>query len=248
MMMNSTTICKKPKIWALIPCAGSGSRAATVVPKQYHILLGQKVVEHTLHVFAQLQNLDGLLLVTSPGDDYTIPDQFPSHFKVIQKGGLTRAETVLNGLKYLQEQGLDQHDWILVHDAARCLITLEQIKLLIDSCYEDKVGGLLATPVVDTMKQAQLGNETNSQPRVEQTLSRANKWLAQTPQMFPIALLHEALIKAGSGVTDEASAIEFLGLAPLLVESSSHNFKLTYPQDFALAEALLSWRQANLVR
>lgn len=248
MMMNSTAILKKPKIWALIPCAGSGSRAATVVPKQYHMLLGQKVVEHTLQVFAQLNSLDGLLLVTSPGDEYQIPDHFPSQFKVIQKGGLTRAETVLNGLQFLQEQGLEQHDWILVHDAARCLITLEQIQHLIQSCYEDKVGGLLATPVVDTMKQAQIDNEKNPQPRVEQTLSRTHKWLAQTPQMFPLALLQEALIKAGSLVTDEASAIEFLGLAPMLIESSSHNFKLTYPQDFALAEALLSWRQASLIQ
>lgn len=245
MTINSLKTKQKPKIWALIPCAGSGSRAATSVPKQYHMLMGQKVVEYTLQAFAQLQTLDGLLLVTSPGDEYQIPDSFPAHFQVVQKGGQTRAETVLNGLSFLKEKGLAENDWVMVHDAARCLITPHQITDLIDVCLLDQVGGLLATPVVDTMKES-LPLEANKKTnKVAKTLSREAKWLAQTPQMFPLALLQEALLKAGSLVTDESSAMEFLGWSPVLVPSSSHNFKLTYPQDFALAEALLTWRETQ---
>jgi 2-C-methyl-D-erythritol 4-phosphate cytidylyltransferase len=236
---------QKPKIWALIPCAGSGSRAATTVPKQYHSLWGQKVVEHTLQAFAQLKQLDGLLLVTSPGDEYQMPASFPAHFQVVQKGGQTRAETVLNGLSFLKELGLAENNWVMVHDAARCLITPQQINDLIEVCLHDEVGGLLATPVVDTMKESIPLDPNTQTSKVAKTLTREAKWLAQTPQMFPLGLLQQALLKAGSLVTDESSAIEYLGLNPVLVASSSHNFKLTYPQDFALAEALLAWRESD---
>ena len=121
---------------------------------------------------------------------------------------------------------------MLVHDAARCLITPEQINALIDACVNDAVGGLLALKLPDTLKR-----EVNG--RVAETVERGDKWLAQTPQMFRIADLQAALQAAGDAVTDEASALEFVGKAPLLVEGSAQNFKVTYPQDFALAQAVL---------
>ena len=127
------------------------------------------------------------------------------------------------------------HDWVLVHDAARCLITPTQIDALIDACLPDAVGGLLALPLPDTLKRESGG-------RVAQTVDRADKWLAQTPQMFRIGRLLQALQAAGDAVTDESSAIESQGLSPLLVPGSAQNFKVTSPQDFALAEAVLQAR------
>jgi 2-C-methyl-D-erythritol 4-phosphate cytidylyltransferase len=124
------------------------------------------------------------------------------------------------------------HDWVLVHDAARCLITPAQINGLLDACLDDEVGGLLALPLPDTLKAAKAG-------RVSATLPRADKWLAQTPQMFRIGSLLEALELAGDAVTDESSAIEAMGLAPKLVVGSAQNFKVTYPEDFELAQAVL---------
>lgn len=127
-------------------------------------------------------------------------------------------------------------DWVLVHDAARCLITPAQIQALIDACQGDEVGGLLALKVPDTLKSALDG-------RVSETVDRADKWLAQTPQMFRIGTLKRALQQATSTVTDESSAIEQLGLRPKLVEGSAQNFKVTYPADLALAERILLARQ-----
>lgn len=145
--------------------------------------------------------------------------------------------SVLNGLHVLLERGAAPGDWVLVHDAARCLITSQQINALIDACQFDAVGGLLALKLPDTLKREVGG-------RVAQTVDRGDKWLAQTPQMFRIAELLQALLAAGDAVTDEASALEYVGKAPLLVEGSAQNFKVTYPQDFALAQAVLLARKA----
>jgi 2-C-methyl-D-erythritol 4-phosphate cytidylyltransferase len=125
------------------------------------------------------------------------------------------------------------HDWVLVHDAARCLIEPAQVEALIAACEHDAVGGLLAHRLPDTLKAA------TPDGRVAATLARADKWLAQTPQMFRLGLLCDALERAGEAVTDEAGAIEAMGLAPLLVDGSARNFKVTYTGDFELAEALL---------
>jgi 2-C-methyl-D-erythritol 4-phosphate cytidylyltransferase len=144
----------------------------------------------------------------------------------------------LNGLAALLERGAAPLDWVLVHDAARCLITPQQIDTLIDACQGDMVGGLLALKLPDTLKREVDG-------RVAQTIERSDKWLAQTPQMFRIAELQQALRAAGDAVTDEASALEFVGKAPLLVEGSAQNFKVTYRQDFALAQAVLMARSAT---
>jgi 2-C-methyl-D-erythritol 4-phosphate cytidylyltransferase len=131
--------------------------------------------------------------------------------------------------------GATAQDWVLVHDAARCLITPALIDSLIDACATDEVGGLLALKIADTLKREEDG-------RVAATVEREDKWLAQTPQMFRIGMLMHALERAGSHVTDEAAALEGLGQRPLLVPGGAQNFKVTYPDDFALAEAVLKGR------
>jgi 2-C-methyl-D-erythritol 4-phosphate cytidylyltransferase len=198
------------------------------------------MVMHTLAAFVHVTRLAGTLVVVSPGDDFfdSMVDTEVATILVASCGGATRAQSVLNGLSALREHGAHTHDWVLVHDAARCLITPAQIDALIDACEHDSVGGLLALPLPDTLKRAVDG-------RVAQTVERADKWLAQTPQMFRLAELTAGLQAAGDAVTDEASAMEFCGKAPLLVPGSAQNFKVTYPQDFALAQAVLMSRAGS---
>ena len=138
--------------------------------------------------------------------------------------------------------GASGEDWVLVHDAARCLVASAQVNALIDACLPDAVGGLLALKLPDTLKQQAAGA---GPARVAQTVERSDKWLAQTPQMFRIAALLAALQAAGAAVTDEASAMELAGHSPRLVSGGAQNFKVTYPDDFALAEAVLLQRKAH---
>jgi len=227
-----------PRCWALIPCAGTGSRAGAAGPKQYQPLAGRPMVMHTLAAFAEVPRIDQTLVVVSPQDTFfQSPQVQNASFIVANCGGSTRAGSVFNGLNALLDEGAVAHDWVLVHDAARCLITPELINLLLDACLNDDVGGLLALPLPDTLKVAMGG-------RVAATLPRADKWLAQTPQMFRLGSLMEALEAVGESVTDESSAIEAMGLAPRLVTGSALNFKVTYPEDFALAQAVLLARQS----
>jgi len=226
------------RLFALIPCAGSGSRAGTAQPKQYQMIAGAPMVLHTLAAFAGVARLTECLVVVAPGDDFLRLDD--PRTVVAPCGGPSRADSVCNGLAHLLAHGAQAHDWVLVHDAARCLVTPAQIDALIDACREDPVGGLLALPLADTLKRAEDG-------RVAATLDRGDKWLAQTPQMFRIgplaAALRLALQADAAAITDEASAMEAAGLQPLLVRGSAQNFKVTYPEDFALAEAILRSRQ-----
>lgn len=193
------------------------------------------MVLHTLAAFAAVPRLSGVLVIVSPGD--TFFDELNAAVWVASCGGSTRAQSVLNGLSDLLACGAAASDWVLVHDAARCLVTPAQINALIDACQWDAVGGLLALKLPDTLKREEGG-------RVAQTVERADKWLAQTPQMFRLGELQQALQAAGDAVTDEASALELAGKAPLLVEGSAQNFKVTYPQDFALAGAVLLARRS----
>jgi 2-C-methyl-D-erythritol 4-phosphate cytidylyltransferase len=223
-----------PRLHALIPCAGSGNRAGTRVPKQYQSLAGRPLVFHTLAAFARVQRLASVLVVVAPGDDTLarLPG-LPCGVQVAACGGATRAASVLGGLQALRRNGAADADWVLVHDAARCLITPDLVDRLIDACLDDPVGGLLAQPLADTLKHGPQG-------RVVATLPREGHWLAQTPQMFRLATLAQAIEAAGPAVTDEASAIEATGLQPRLVPGSARNFKVTWPEDFDLAQALLS--------
>lgn len=193
------------------------------------------MVLHTLAAFQAVSRLSGVLVVVSAGDPFLSAP--PAGVRVASCGGATRAQTVTNGLNALREAGARPGDWVLVHDAARCLITPGQINALIDACAGDAVGGLLALPLPDTLKQA-------SGARVASTLERSDKWLAQTPQMFRMQDLAQALQAAGAAVTDESSAMEIVGKSPRLVHGSAQNFKVTYPEDFALAEAVLLARAA----
>lgn len=191
------------------------------------------MVLHTLDAFTQVDRLAGVLVVVSAGDTFFDGKNAP--VLVAPCGGSTRAQSVFNGLSALLERGAAPQDWVLVHDAARCLITRQQINALLDACQDDAVGGLLALKLPDTLKQ-EVGR------RVAATVDRSDKWLAQTPQMFRLQALQHALQAAGDAVTDESSAMEHMGLQPLLVEGSAQNFKVTYPQDFALAAAVLASR------
>ena len=228
----------KPRFFALIPCAGAGSRAGTPNPKQYQLLAGQAMVWHTLQAFRQVKAITGICVVTSPGDtrfQLACPDVRQPAEMQVDVGGATRALSVHNGLQALLAQTATTDDWVLVHDAARCLITPAQIGALIDACQNEAVGGLLGLPLPDTLKSSAEG-------RVAATIPRADKWLAQTPQMFRVGTLLAALDAAGDAVTDESSAMEAQGLKPLLVRGSAQNFKVTYPEDFAMAEAILKNR------
>ncbi|KTT25968.1 2-C-methyl-D-erythritol 4-phosphate cytidylyltransferase [Pseudacidovorax intermedius] len=232
-----------PRLFVLIPCAGTGSRAGAPGPKQYEPLAGRPLVAHTLDVFRALgPRLAGIALVVAP-DDQRLAEVLPGFPApgewLLRAGGATRAQSVAQGLAALREEaGALPTDWVLVHDAARCLLLPSQVDALIGACVHDPVGGLLALPLPDTLKAA------TPDGRVAATVARADKWLAQTPQMFRIGLLQEALARMGDAVTDEASAIEGLGLAPRLVPGTASNFKVTFPDDFALAAAVLQARHA----
>jgi 2-C-methyl-D-erythritol 4-phosphate cytidylyltransferase len=207
------------------------------LPKQYRDIAGKPMVAHTMAAFAAVPGVARTLVVIAPNDalfeqHVVLPN---ANFSIAACAGNTRAITVLNGLNALLAQGAQPSDWVLVHDAARCLITPQQIHAVIDACVNDDVGGLMALKLPDTLKQESAG-------RVSATIDRSDKWLAQTPQMFRIGQLMQALEKAGDAVTDEASALEALGFAPKLVPGSAQNFKVTYPEDFALAQAILSSR------
>lgn len=227
-----------PRCYALLPCAGVGSRSGAAVPKQYVPIAGRAMVAHTLAALAQVTRLAATLVVLAPDDDVfeqQVPGFAGERGWVCRRGGAQRADTVAGGLAELLERGARAHDWVLVHDAARCLVRAEWVDRLIDACLPDEVGGLLALPVADTLKRAEGG-------RVAETLPRSDKWAAQTPQMFRIGALRDALQRAGTAVTDDASAIEAQGLRPLLVEGDAANLKVTWPSDFMLAERVLAAR------
>jgi 2-C-methyl-D-erythritol 4-phosphate cytidylyltransferase len=224
------------RCFALVPCAGVGTRAGAGGPKQYVPIAGRAMVAHTLQALLAAPQLAAVLVVLA-GDDADFERHVPGYSQdrrgwVAHCGGATRAETVANGLAELVVHGARPDDWVLVHDAARCLVRPEWVQRLIDACADDSVGGLLALPVADTLKQERDG-------RVQATVERAGKWAAQTPQMFRIGVLREALQRAGAAVTDESSAVEAMGLAPRLVAGEVENLKVTWPGDFALAARLL---------
>lgn len=243
--MTSYTVGAEPRCFALVPCAGTGSRSGALGPKQYAPVAGQPLVAHTLQALAAVDRLAATLVVLAP-DDEQFEEELPAFAGergwLARVGGASRAETVLAGLAELRARGAQPQDWVLVHDAARCLLRPEWVDTLIDACADDEVGGLLAQPVSDTLKAEERG-------RVGATVDRQGKWAAQTPQMFRLGLLEPALRAAletpaagrsGPAITDEASAVEALGHAPLLVTGHYENFKVTWPADFALAERLLS--------
>jgi 2-C-methyl-D-erythritol 4-phosphate cytidylyltransferase len=225
--------------YALIPAAGSGSRMGGNIEKQYLSLNSVPMIAHAMMVLAREPRLAKIFVVLSPTDKRWNNYEWQGweeRIEVLRCGGATRAETVLNGLDAISKV-CDPDDWVLVHDAARPCLPDELLGKLLDEVTDDPVGGLLAVPVADTLKRA--APESASGVRAEATVPRAGLWQAQTPQMFRHGKLVEALRAAGSDMTDEASAIEQLGLQPRLVESDSRNLKVTYPQDLELAGLIL---------
>lgn len=240
------------RCFALVPCGGTGSRAGAGLPKQYRVVAGRPVLAHTLAALAAVPAVAGVMVVVAPDDCLIdgphagLPRSWTevvggTPLFIAKDGGSTRAHTVFNGLKALREQGARDEDWVLVHDAARCLVRPAQVAALVAHCQHTGQGGLLALKLPDTLK-------VEAQGQVVGTVPRDDKWLAQTPQMFRLAELQAALAAAAphdfAGITDEASAIEAQGGRPWLVAGSAQNIKLTYPEDFELADALLRSRTA----
>jgi 2-C-methyl-D-erythritol 4-phosphate cytidylyltransferase len=224
------------RYFALIPAAGVGARVGAQCPKQYVPLAGKLMLLHALDTFAESVAIAHTFVVVSAEDGY-VKDalahapHLADRVTVLYCGGATRRESVLNGLLTVRPH-ISDDDWVLVHDAARPGLTGKLIERLIESVRDDQVGGLLALPVVDTLKRADAGQ------RIDITVARDNLWAAQTPQMFRYDLLCRAL-HVSKDATDEASAVEALGLKPKLVEGSPRNFKVTLPHDVALAELYL---------
>ena len=247
--MTITVFGAEPRFFALVPCAGSGSRAGSDGPKQYMPVAGRPLVAHTLAALAQVPQLAATLVVLAPEDtgfEKAVPGFAGERGWIARTGGSSRAETVAHGLAELRARGALAHDWVLVHDAARCLLRPEWVARLLAACADDEVGGLLALPVADTLKAEQAGG---APARAGATHNREGKWAAQTPQMFRLGLLEPALRAASQGgfsITDEASAVEALGHSPLLVRGEFENFKVTWPGDFLLAERLLRATEATL--
>ncbi len=212
-------------------------------PKQYLPIASQPLIRHTLGVLAAVPVIERVFVVLAADDahwdGFDWRDLEP-RLTILRCGGPTRAESVTRGLRAMREQvGAD--DWILVHDAARACLTRVHVEKLIAEVGNDPVGGLLAVPVADTLKRAQ--ELSSDGVRVAATVPREGLWQAQTPQMFRYGLLAEALEYAQT-VTDEASAIEALGLRPRLVAADATNLKVTYPLDLQLAEWILQNRNS----
>lgn len=226
---------------ALIPAAGSGSRAAGAQPKQYAALAGRPMLWHAIAAVCRAP-VEMVFVVLAPGDtafqgcDWSA---FAGRIAPLYCGGETRRDSVYNGLVAAMA-AVDADDWVLVHDAARPCLPAADLARLVEECRHDQIGGILALPVAETVKRA--GKDEAGTQRVAGTEDRTQLWLAQTPQMFRAALLAEALGKAKRTVTDEAGAIEQMGLRPRLVLGSRENLKVTYAQDLAIAEAILARR------
>lgn len=222
-------------MFALIPAAGSGSRAASAQPKQYASLAGRPMLWHAIRAVC-VRPIESVFVVLAPGDTtFRSEDwsEFDGRLEPLYCGGESRRDSVYNGLMASE---VDADDWVLVHDAARPCLPRQDLEKLLRECEPDDVGGILALPVAETVKKA-------SQLRIEKTEDRAQLWLAQTPQMFRAGLLMQALQRARGPVTDEASAIEQLGLKPRLVAGSRENLKVTWPEDLAMAESILQRRR-----
>jgi 2-C-methyl-D-erythritol 4-phosphate cytidylyltransferase len=221
----------------LVVAAGGGTRFGGAMPKQYAMLDGEPVILRTLARLRVLEP-DAMYVALAPDDrEYERAPQRPPDVQVLRCGGQTRGQTVAGALDLLASRH-DDGDWIAVHDAARPCVPADALARLLAQVELDEVGGLLAVPVADTLKRGQMFADA---PRVEATVARAGLWQAQTPQMFRLGILRRAFEREGATLcTDEAQAVEALGLAPLLVRGSAANVKITFAEDLLLASAILA--------
>jgi len=225
-----------PKYFALVPAAGSGARMGAALPKQYLPLAGRPLLYHTLRQLCACADIERVFVVLSAGDAFFAQQDwqpFADRIEPLYCGGAVRAASVFNGLLAVRDM-LATEDWVLVHDAVRPCLPVDALQRLIDTLRDDAVGGLLALPVVDTIKRA------DAERNVLQTESRESLWQAQTPQMFRYRTLLEALRAVDpAAATDESSAVERLGRRPRLVTGDTRNLKVTYPHDLELAQLIL---------
>jgi 2-C-methyl-D-erythritol 4-phosphate cytidylyltransferase len=222
--------------YALIPAAGSGTRIPAGAPKQYLPLAGRPMLWHSLRALC-VPRVESVFVILAPGDEtFARHDwsEFGDRLQPLYCGGETRRDSVYNGLVVAMAL-VEADDWMLVHDAARPCLPAKDLDNLMREIEGDEVGGILALPVVDTIKQV-------SKDRIQSTEERSRFWLAQTPQMFRAGLLAQALIAAKGAPTDEAAAVEQLGLKPRVVCGSRENLKVTWPEDVAIAESILRGR------
>lgn len=228
-------------IWAIVPAAGVGKRMQSDIPKQYLLLNGRPVLEHTINVLLRNDNISGLVIALRCDDDYWSAIKIDSAKPVIRtNGGCERADSVLNALTELSQCGqFRESDWVMVHDAVRPCLRQQDINKLTTEVRIDENGGLLALPVRDTMKRQK---RDVSPAVVESTVARENLWHALTPQYFPAIALKHALERARLNeleVTDESSAMELAGYLPKLVSGHEDNIKVTRPDDLRLAALYL---------
>ncbi len=223
-------------VFALIPAAGSGTRIAAGRPKQYAVLAGRPMLWHAIRAVC-VPPVEYVFVVLSPGDAQFAREDwsaFQGKLEPLYCGGESRRDSVYNGLVAARDT-VNADDWVLVHDAARPCLPARDLENLLAQCESDEVGGILALPIAETVKRAR-------EKRIQSTEDRTQLWLAQTPQMFRAGLLLEALRQATPPVTDEASAVEQMGLKPKLVAGSRENLKVTWPEDLAIAESILKGR------
>jgi len=230
-------------VWVIVPAAGLGQRMKSDIPKQYLKIHGKTILEHTLDCFSQHEQIAGIVVVLSDDDKYWQSSNIDAYEKPLftVKGGINRSDSVMQGLKYLIEtKNVAEDSWVMVHDAARPCLDKSDLDALLAIRDSSQVGGVLATPVRDTMKRAEISE--NVQTVVAHTETRENLWHALTPQMFRLGSLQDALIKCQKDdfeVTDDCSAMEYIGANPVIVESTKNNIKITNPSDISLITFLL---------
>ena len=227
----------QPSLYAVVPAAGVGTRVGSELPKQYLSIAGKTIIEHTLEKLLAEPRLQRIVVSLNANDEYWRSlDVFKQARIETVAGGSERSDSVLNGLQHLSAAA-NPDDWVLVHDVARPCVSLNDISDLISKVQHHKVGGILAQPVSDTIKQV------DDNAEITATIDRNMLWRAQTPQMFRIDPLLQALEQAlaeGIPVTDEASAMELVGCAPLIIPGTQSNIKITCADDLALADYYLT--------
>ncbi len=232
----------KNNCWAVIPAAGVGKRMQVNKPKQYLQLAGKTVLENSLSIFLQRPDISGIVVAVTADDPYWNELDIQTDKPVLTaNGGKERSDSVLNALTVLSQHA-DNRDWVLVHDAARPCVTTSEIDSLIEQLSASESGGLLGLPIADTVKRC------NTARQVVETVERNHLWRALTPQMFRLGMLYKALthaLKNKLPVTDEASAIEVLGIQPMMIKGSAQNIKITHPGDLELAELYLKQKNDN---
>jgi 2-C-methyl-D-erythritol 4-phosphate cytidylyltransferase len=229
-----------PRIWAIVPAAGSGRRMGQAQAKQYLSLSDKTLIEHTLTRLLAIDAISEIVVALSETDTNFEALPLAKHPKIqTTLGGRERSDSVLAALNSLQQKARSS-DWVLVHDAARCCIRVAAINRLLDELSDDEVGGILGVPASDTLKSV------SPHSRIQATVDRGSIWQAQTPQLFRYGLLRDALQQAlgqNLAVTDEASAVELAGYQPKMVRGDYDNIKITHPEDRVIAAAILQQQE-----